>query len=163
MGIKSAKNTSNYKQSNTNENYTIGGLVFPYCDLFRVLFNINKNLSLFYNETEEEYDYEPIFDSDIRRYDFDVFDEICECIKSDISFLKDLAKNDHRVSEFFHNNRLSKKFSSLFGSIYNAFIEAMNGGGNVNNEIKKKQYKKIKEIVRELAYIGVDPLTPLMV
>ena len=92
MGIKSAKNTSNHKQSNTNENYTIGGLVFPYCDLFRVLFNINKNLSLFYNETEEEYDYEPIFDSDIRRYDFDVFDEICECIKSDISFLKVLLK-----------------------------------------------------------------------
>ena len=37
------------------------------------------------------------------------------------------------------------------------------GGGNVNDEIKKKQYKKIKEIVRDLAYIGVDPLTPRMV
>ena len=156
MGIKSAKNTSNYKQSNSNENYTIGGLVFPFYDLYGVLHNINKNLSSFYTETGEENDYEPIFDSYTRSYDFDEFDEICNFIKSDIFFLKDLAKNDHRVSEFLHNNR-SSKFSLLFRSIYNAFIEAMTGGGNDNNEIKKMQNKKIKEIVRDLAYIGVGP------
>ena len=39
----------------------------------------------------------------------------------------------------------------------------MYGGDNFNNEIKKMQNKKIKEIVRELAYIGVDPFTPHMV
>ena len=105
MGIKSAKK-SNANKTNTNENYRIGGLVFPFYDLFGVLHNINKNLSSFYTETREEYDYEPIFDSDTRRYDFDEFDEICDNIKSDISFLKDLAKNDRRVSEFLHNNRL---------------------------------------------------------
>ena len=77
-------------------------------------------------------------------------------INSDISFLKDLAKHDRRVSEFLHNSRLSNKFSSLFGSIYNAFIESSCGGNTM-------QKKKIKEIVRELAYIGVDPFTPLMV
>ena len=104
MGIKSAKNTSNYKQSNSNENYTIGGLVFPFYDLYGVLHTINKNLSLFYTETGEENYYKPIFDSDTRRYDFD---EICNFIKSDISFLKDLAKNDHRVSEFLHNNQVN--------------------------------------------------------
>ena len=113
MGIKSAKNTSNYNQSNNNEKYRIGGLVFPFYDLFGVLHNINKNLSSFCTETGGEYDYEPIFDSDTRRYDFVEFDEICKMIKSDISFLKDLAKNDHRVSEFLHNNRLKCKFSSL--------------------------------------------------
>ena len=98
MGIKSTKNTSNYKQSNSNENYTIGGLVFPFYDLYGVLRNINKNLSLFYTENGKD-------------------DEVYNFIKSDISFLKDLAKNDHRVSEFLHNNR-SNKFYSLFGSIY---------------------------------------------
>ena len=134
MIAKSAKNTSNYKQSNSNENYTIGGLVFPLYDLYGVLHNINKNLSSFYTETGEENDYEPIFDSYTRRFDFD---EICNIIKSDISFLKDMSKNDCRISEFLHYNRLTDKFSSLFGSIYNAFIEAMTGGGNVNNEIKK--------------------------
>ena len=162
MGIKSAKK-SNADKTNNNENYTIGGLVFPLYDLYGVLHNINKNLSSFYTETGEEYDYEPIFDSYTRSYDFDEFDEICKMIKIDISFLKDLAKNDHRVSEFLHNNRLKGKFSSLFRSIYNAFIESSYGGNNFNNEIKKKQNKKIKEIVRELAYIGVDPFTPLMV
>ena len=159
MGIKSAKK-SNADKTNSNENYTIGGLVFPFYDLFGVLRNINKLLSSFYTETGEEYDYEPIFDSYTWRYDFD---EICDNIKSDISFLKDLAKHDRRVSEFLHNNRLSNKFSSLFRSIYNAFIEAMNSGNNFNNEIKKMQNKKIKEIVRELAHIGVDPFTPHMV
>ena len=159
MGIIPKKKSNTI---NTNENYTIGGLVFPCCDLFGVLHNINKLLSLFYTETGEEYDYEPIFDSDTRRYDFDEFDKICKMINSDISFLKDLAKHDRRVSEFLHNNRLSNKFSSLFGSIYNAFIESSYCGGN-NNEIKKKQYKKINEIVKKLAYIGVDPFTPLMV
>ena len=162
MGIKSAKK-SNADKTNNNENYTIGGLVFPLYDLYGVLHNINKNLSSFYTETGEEYDYEPIFDSYTRSYDFDEFDEICKMIKIDISFLKDLAKNDHTVSEFLHNNRLKGKFSSLFRSIYNAFIESSYGGNNFNNEIKKKQNKKIKEIVRELAYIGVDPFTPLMV
>ena len=162
MGIKSAKK-SNADKTNNNENYTIGGLVFPLYDLYGVLHNINKNLSSFYTETGEEYDYEPIFDSYTRSYDFDEFDEICKMIKIDISFLKDLAKNDHTVSEFLHNNRLKGKFSSLFRSIYNAFIESSYGSNNFNNEIKKKQNKKIKEIVRELAYIGVDPFTPLMV
>ena len=152
MGIKSAKK-NNADKTNNNEKYRIGGLVFPFYDLFGVLKNINRLLSLFYTETGEENDYEPIFDSDTRSYDFD---EICDNIKIDISFLKDLAKNDNRVGEFLHNNRLSSKFSSLFGSIYNAFIESSYGGKNFNNEIKKKQYKKIKEIVRELAYIGVD-------
>ena len=155
MGIKSAKK-SNADKTNNNENYTIGGLVFPCYDLFGVLHNINENLSSFYTETGEENDYEPIFDSYTRSYDFDEFDKICKMINSDISFLKDLAKHDRRVSEFLHNNRLSNKFSSLFGSIYNAFIESSCGGNTM-------QKKKIKEIVRELAYIGVDPFTPLMV
>ena len=129
MGIKSAKK-SNANKTNSNENYTIGGLVFPLYDLYGVLHNINKNLSSFYTETGEENDYEPIFDSYTRSYDFDEFDKICKMIKSDISFLKDLAKNDNRVGEFLHNNRLSSKFSSLFGSIYNAFLEAMYSGNN---------------------------------
>ena len=129
MGIKSAKK-GNANKTNSNENYTIGGLVFPLYDLYGVLHNINKNLSSFYTETGEENDYEPIFDSYTRSYDFDEFDKICKMIKSDISFLKDLAKNDNRVGEFLHNNRLSSKFSSLFGSIYNAFLEAMYSGNN---------------------------------
>ena len=162
MGIKTEKK-SNADKTNNNENYTIGGLVFPLYDLFGVLRNINENISSFYTETGEEYDCEPIFDSYTRRYDFDGFDEICDNIKSDISFLKDIAKNDCRIGEFLHNNRLSDKFSSLFRSIYNAFIEAMYSGNNFNNEIKKMQNKKIKEIVRELAHIGVDPFNPHMV
>ena len=148
MGIKSAKK-SNANKTNTNENYTIGGLVFPCYDLFGVLHNINENLSLFYTETGEENDYEPIFDSDTRRYDFDEFNKICKMIKSDISFLKDLVKHDFMVFVFLHNNRLSNKFSSLFGSIYNAFVEAKNSGNNFNDEIKKMQNKKIKGIVKK--------------
>ena len=57
-------------------------------------------------------------------------------INSDISFLKDLAKHDRRVSEFLHNNRLSNKFSSLFGSIYNAFIESSCGGNTMQKKKK---------------------------
>ena len=161
MGIKSAKK-SNADKTNSNENYTIGGLVFPSYDLFDVLEKINKNRSFFYTETGEEFDYEPIFDSYTRRYDFDEFDEICDNIMINISTFKDIAKNDCRIGEFLHNNRLSNKFSSLFGSIYNAFIEAMYSG-NFNNEIKEMQNKKIKKIVRELAYIGIDPFTSHMV
>ena len=75
MGIKSKKK-SNTDKTNTNENYTIGGLVFPCYDLFGVLSNINKLLSSFYTKTGEEYDYVPIFDSYTRSYDFDEFDKI---------------------------------------------------------------------------------------
>ena len=65
---------------------------------------------------------------------------------------------------FLHNNRLSYNFFLLFGSIYNAFIESSYGGGNnFDNDIKKKQYKKINEIVKKLAYIGVDPINPHVV
>ena len=159
MVIKSAKK-SNADKTNSNENCTIGGLVFPSYDLFGVLDMINKNLSFFYTETGEEFDYEPIFDSYTRRNDFD---EIYDNIMINISTFKDIAKNDNRVDVFLHNNRLSNKFSSLFGSIYNAFIEAMYSGNNFNSEIKKMQNKKIKKIVRELAYIGIDPFTPHMV
>ena len=56
MGIKSAKK-SNADKTNSNENYTIGGLVFPSYDLFDVLEKINKNLSFFCTETGEEFDY----------------------------------------------------------------------------------------------------------
>ena len=82
---------------------------------------------------------------------------------NNISVFKNINKNDDRVSDFLYNNRLSGKFFSLFGSIYNAFIEAMSSGDNFDNEIKKMQNKKIKKIVRELAYIGIDPFTPHMV
>ena len=109
MGIKSKKK-SNTDKTNTNENYTIGGLVFPFYNLFGVLYNINKLLSSFYTKTGEEYDYEPIFDSYTRSYDFDEFDKIFNMINSDISFLKDLAKNDNRVDVFLHNNRLLYNF-----------------------------------------------------
>ena len=159
MGIKSAKK-SNADKTNSNENCTIGGLVFPSYDLFGVLDMINKNLSFFYTETGEEFDYEPIFDSYTRRYDFD---EIYDNIMINISTFKDIYKNDVRVSDFLHNNRLSNKFSSLFQSIYNAFIEAMSSGDNFDNEIEKMQNKKIKKIVRKLARYGVDPIKPHVV
>ena len=61
---------------------------------------------------------------------------------SNISTFKDIYKNDGRVGDFLHNNRLSNKFSSLFQSIYNAFIEAMSSGDNFDNEIKKCKIKK---------------------
>ena len=80
MGIKSAKK-SNADKTNNNENYTIGGLVFPCYDLFGVPHNINENLSSFYTETGEENDYEPIFDSYTRSYDFDEFNKICKLCK----------------------------------------------------------------------------------
>ena len=63
----------------------------------------------------------------------------------------------------YNNNRLSGKFFSLFGSIYNAFIEAMSSGDNFDNVIKKMQNKKIKKIVRKSAHYGVDPFTPHVV
>ena len=155
MGIKSAK------KSNSNGNYTIGGLVFPSYELYRVVKVINKNLSLLYTETGEEYDYEPIFDSPARHSDD--FDDIYKKIKYNISVFKDIYENDARVKKFLYNNRLSDKFSLLFGSIYNAFIEAMYSGDNFDNEIKKMQNKKIKKIVRKLAYYGVDPFSPHVV
>ena len=159
MVIKSAKK-SNADKTNSNENCTIGGLVFPSYDLFGVLDMINKNLSFFYTETGEEFDYEPIFDSYSRRYDFD---EIYDNIKINISTFKDIYKNDVRVGDFLHSNRLTNKFSSLFQSIYYAFIEAMSTGDNFVNEFKKMQNKKIKKIVKKLAHYGVDPVKPHVV
>ena len=150
------------KKINNNENYKRGGLVFPSYYLYGVLEMINKNLSFLYTETGEEYDYEPIFDSPTRWYSDD-FEEIYDNIKYNISVFKDIYKNDSRVGEFLYNNRLSDKFSLLFGSIYNAFIEAMYDGDNFDNEVKKMQNKKIKKIVRELYYIGIDPFTPQMI
>ena len=133
MGIKSAKK-SNTGKTHSNGNYTIGGLVFPSYDLYDVLEMINKNLSFLYTETGEEYDYEPIFDSPTRYSDD--FDDIYDNIMYNISVFKKIYKNDDRVSDFLYNNRLSDKFVSLFGSIYNAFIEAMSSGDNFDNVIK---------------------------
>ena len=161
MGIKTAKK-SNADKTNSNEDFTISGLVFPSLDLFGVLEIINKNLSYFYIETGEERDYVPIFDSFFRNsYDFD---ETYDDIMINISTLKTIYKNDVRVRDFLYNNRLSDKFVSLFGSIYNAFIEAMSSGDNFDNEIKEMQNKKkIKKIVRRLARYGVDPINPHVV
>ena len=138
MGFKSASNSNNVKHSNGN--YTIGGLVFPSYDLYDVLEMINKNLSFLYTETGEEYDYEPIFDSPTRYSDD--FDDIYDNIMNNISVFKNIYKNDDRVSDFLYNNRLSGKFFSLFGSIYNAFIEAMSSGDNFDNVMKKCKIKK---------------------
>ena len=132
MGFTSTNN-SNVKHS--NENDTIGGLVFPSYDLYDVLEKINKNLSFFYTETGEERDYEPIFDSSYRHSDD--FDDIHDNIKYNISVFKKICKNDDRVNDFLYDNRLSDEFSSLFGSIYNAFIEVMYGGDNFDNGIEK--------------------------
>ena len=144
-----------------NEEYKKGGLVFPFYELYSVLKKINKNLSLFYTKTGEEYDYEPIFDSQYRHSDY--FDKICKNINYNISVFKDIEENDSRVSKFLHNNRLSSKFSSLFDSIYNAFIEAMHSRNNFDNEIKKMQNNEIKKIVKDLAYHGIDPFSPHMI
>ena len=160
MEIESAKK-SNTGKTNNNENYKKGGLVFPSYDLYNVLKKINKRLSLLYTKTGEEYDYEPIFDSQDRYSGY--FDDICKNINYHISVFKDIYKNDSRVGEFLYNNRLSDKFSLLFGSIYNAFIEAMFRGDNFDNEIKKIQNKKIKKIVRKLSYNGIDPFHPQVI
>ena len=141
------------KNNNNNEEYKKGGLVFPSYELYSVLKKINKGLSLFYTKTGEECDYEPIFDSQYR--DSDYFDKICKNINYNIFVFKDIKENDSRVSEFLHNNRLSSKFSSLFDSIYNAFMEAMHSRNNFDKEIKK--------IVKDLAYNGIDPFTPHMI
>ena len=104
MENKSAKK-SNADKTNSNEDFTIEGLVFPSYDLFGVLDTINKNLSLFYTETGKEFDYEPIFDSYSRRNDFD---EIYHNIMINISTFKDIYKNDVRVRDFLHNLSLIK-------------------------------------------------------
>ena len=155
MGFTSANN-SNVNQSNGN--YEIGGLVFPSYDLYGVLEMINRNLSYFYTKSGEEYDYEPIFDSPTRNSDD--FEDIYDTIMYNISVFKGIYKNDDRVSDFLYKYRLTSKFASLFGSIYDAFIEAMYSGNNFNNVIEKMQNKKIKKIVRKLAYYGVDPFKP---
>ena len=147
---------------NNNEEYKKGGLVFPSYELYNVLKKINKGLSLFYTKTGEEYDYNPIFDSKYRD-DNDHFNFICKNIKYNISVFKDIRENDSRVKEFLHNNRLSIKFSSLFNSIYNAFMEAMDIRNNFENEIKKKQNEQINKIVKDLSYIGIDPFSPRMI
>ena len=149
-------------RAKNNDNYKKGGLVFPSYDLYKVLKNINKNLNLLYTETGEERDYEPIFDSD-NRWDSDRFDCICKNINTDISVFKDLSKNDSRVGEFLHNNRLSEKFSLLFSSIYYAFMEAMCEENKLHREIINMQLRKIKKIVRELSYNGIDPFAPQMI
>ena len=112
------------KKKNNNEEYKKGGLVFPSYELYSVLKKINKKLSLFYTKTLEE------------------SDEKYKNIKYNISVFKEIRKNDPRVGEFLHNNRLSSKFSSLFNLIYCAFMEAMQGGNNFDNEIKRIQNKK---------------------
>ena len=157
MRVKSAKK-SNTDKTHSNGNYTIGGLVFPSYDLFNVLRMIDENLSLLYTKTGEEYEYEPIFDSQARKSVYN-FDNIYHNIKYYISVFENVSKNDNRVSEFIYYNRLSRKFSSLFDSIYTAFIEATYNGDNFDN-VKKRQYEKIKKIVRRLAHNGVDPFKP---
>ena len=154
MGIKSAKK-SNTGKTHSNGNYTIGGLVFPSYDLYDVLEMINKNLSFLYTETGEEYDYEPIFDSPTRYSDDFVY--IYDNIMYNISVFKKMYNNDDRVSDFLYDYRSSSEYISLFGSIYNVFIEAIYGGGSFDNVIKKDQNKKIRKIVAKLAHFGVDP------
>ena len=146
MGIET-ETKSNTSKNHSNGNYKKGGLVFPSYDLYFVLKMINKRLSLLYTKTGEEYDYEPIFDSPAR--DSDDFEVIYNNINYHISVFKEICKNDSRVNEFLYKNRLSNEFSSLFGSIYYAFIEAIYGGDNFDNKLKKKQNKKIKKIVRK--------------
>ena len=143
-----------------NKEYKKGGLVFPSYELYSVLKNINKGLSLLYTKTGEECDYEPIFDSKYRR---DHFDKNCLIINHYIYLFEEIKEKDPRVSEFLHNNRLSSKFSSLFDSIYNAFMEAMQSRNNFDNEIKRMQNKEIKKIVKDLAYNGIDPFSPHMI
>ena len=149
---------SNSNSNSNNGNYEIGGLVFPSYELYDVLGKINKNLSFFYTETGEECDYEPIFDSPTRGNG--EFDDVYDNIKHYISIFKNIYKNDDKVSDFLYNNRLSDEFSSLFGSIHNAFIEVIYGGDNFDNEIEKMQNKKIQKIVRKLSHYGVDPFKP---
>ena len=136
-----------------DEEFEKGGLLFPSYNLYCVLADVNESLSSFYTKTGEERDYEPIFDSETRHCCS--LDNICQRIKYCISVFKEIQKNDPRVGEFLHNNRLSDKFSSLFDSIYNAFMEAMTARENSNTEIKK--------IVKDLAYLGIDPFRPHMI
>ena len=149
---------SNTSRTHSNEKYKKGGLVFPSYELYCVLKKINKNLSLFYTKTGEEYDYEPIFDSQYRHSDY--FDKICKNINYNISVFKNIYKNDLRVGEFLYNNLLTDKFSFLFESIYYAFMEAMIGNYDFDN---KKKNDKIRKIVSELSHCGVDPFKPQMV
>ena len=146
MGIKTVKK-SNADKTNSNEDFTIEGLVFPSYYLYLVLETINVNLSLFYIETEEEGDYEPIYDTYTR---FSDFDEAYDNVMISISTFKDIYKNDARVRDFLYNNRLSNKFSSLFRSIYKAFIEAMSSGDNFDNQIEEMRDKKNKENCKKI-------------
>ena len=176
MGFTSAKKSStsknpsyelcadlnlNFYDVDYDEEFEKGGLVFPSYNLYCVLADINEILSSFYTKTGEERDYEPIFDSETRHCCN--FENNCQTIKYFISLFKDIKKKDSRVSEFLYNYRLSSKFSSLFDSICNVFMEAMQRRNNFDNEIKRKQNNEIKKIVKDLAYHGIDPFSPHMI
>ena len=142
-----------------DEEFEKGGLLFPSYKLYCVLADINERLSLFYTKIGEESDYGLIPDS-LTRQNSCNFENTCNQIKYCISIFKEIQKNDPRVSEFLHNNCLSGEFHLLFEKLYFAFIEAMHSGDNFDNEIQKMQNNKIKEIVKDLAYLGIDPFTP---
>lgn len=190
MVTSSTQNTRNVNQSNGNnanndnninnslfpkydKEYEIGGLKFPTFEFYELIDLINNRLSFFYTETGEERDYEPICDSFTRRYDYEEFNEFCDHIKEFIVELTQIIKKDDRASEFLYKYRLSSKFSALFKAINYAFYEQWSSSGEFDpideikrkkhQKIRRKQYKKIKKIVIALKYLGVDPITPLMI
>ena len=147
MGFKSAKK-SNTTKTHSNGKYEVGGLLFPSYRLYSILKKINKNLCYFYTPGGEETDYDPIFDSPTRDSD-DIFNARADKVEELIGLYKDMK--DNPTSEFIYNNCKSFAFVGIFPAINYAFIEAIYMG-----KPKNDQQKRIRKIVRKLAYYGIE-------
>ena len=147
MGVKSAKK-SNTGKTHSNGKYEVGGLLFPSYRLYSILKKINKNLSYFYTPGGEETDYAAINDSPTRDSN-DIFNARADKVEELIDIYKDIK--DNPTSEFLYRYCKSSAFAEIFPSINDCFIEAMYMG-----KTNDSQKKRIREIVRKLAYRGID-------
>ena len=140
MGINSASKTVKQR----NQTYEEDNIIFPSWRVYSLISSIDRNLQMTYSEGTEECDYHDFLDSPVRN-DSAQFKAVLSQVERKIKQLEKIKDNTYKEKQ-------RDAFSDKFGGINLCYIEAQ-------YLATKKAYfrRRIKDIVRRLAYMGIDP------
>ena len=146
MGFTSSNNTNNTNVNQSNDDYEVDDIIFPSKFVYKTIKKINKNLKFLYTPGSESNDYETINHSSVRDNP-----EEFKAVLDRVDELINRITNIDDTKYFIYKKKHGDAFFDKFGGI----VDCMNEG--VHTKPENHFERRIRDIVRKLTFIGIDP------
>ena len=146
MGFTSSNNTNNTNVNQSNDDYEVDDIIFPSKFVYKTIKKINKNLQFLYTPGSESNDYETINHSSVRDNP-----EEFKAILDRVDELINRITNIDDTKYFIYKEKRGDALFDKFGGI----VDCMNEG--VHAKPENHFERRIRDIVRNLTSIGIDP------